>query len=1081
MKHAQKAAVLNKSFWMFGGAGLAAACLCASTAFASATIDPDTNILTFDVTSGDETYAQEIPSTVASIVKTGAGKIILTVASTGFTGKTVSIDEGVLEIQHKDALGSGNTVTVENGAQYRMIYNATQNDCGGQNNDIVLKGGAGPDNKGALYGTGLSATTASDYFWGNVTLEGDAAIGCGNARGFGKTLDLNGHTLSLVSGAIRLAGTSSLANALLTVRHPGKIRLVSGTICIQGIPVFEGNGTFEAAGGNIQMWNLANPVLWKLKVEDANLRLQMGNSQINKKVDPLCDVWSGDVVVGSGRTFSLYGNGVSRADQYLTIAGNISGEGAVCIEDSNAEYRLSGANTYSGGTKLGANSNTAGRLRVFADDCVSTNGPVQFVNGTLELHLEGGNITDEYISGLAEQMSSAKYSSPKGSIHFVTGAAQDFTLTSDLSPMHPSISFQHDGAGSLTFSSAMPPGVQLCNWLGNITFAGDHNREVWYFNFATGTVTVAGGTLGRPYYDGNRFYRVGSTNNESSARLRVQDGGKLIFTRATNGDKSEALVVDDTGTKPAILELHEGSVTTGRIDVAISENSKGVVYQYGGDVHHTARAGNDGTIARYGQGYWWMGGGTFAIDASNPYLVLSSRRNAEAQFEVQDGAVTIPGANSLLVGRHSAFAEFYMGGGTASINQIRVGGDLNYSEDKGATAGGIGIVTLSGTNSPTLTTASLRLNERTNEYTSVVNLNAGKLVTPSIADCTLSIASRVNCKSFVNFNGGALKFNGAKDPFTSGLPTRITVFGGGATFEFTQSGDHTPSFSLLAPEGRGIKSITVPAAAAVTGYAMPPVVKISGGGGEDATAHVRFDPRTGTIDRDIEVTSPGINFETVPTVTITAPDMKTPVVCEVELTDEVQEDGGLTLKGSDGTARNFVPGSSALTYNYKGPTVVEAGITLYPRISGVPNPFSTSKELRIAGGAYSAWNSNPSWRRVGGYGTTRAWESNGYYVTDALFFRAQDLEQGLHLNHDTGWINLGEDCVVEIDDFSMLTQRKYTLLTFVNEGTPNYPKGLKGSAPRLADGAPTGWRLRLSSDKKTLRLVHDEGTILLLR
>ena len=148
MKHVQRNTVVNKSLWMFGGAGLAAACLCGSTAFASATIDPDTNILTFDVASGEEAYAQEIPSTVAGIVKTGAGKIVLSVASTGFTGKTVLIDGGALEIQHKNALGSGNTITVAKDAQYCMKYDGTQTDCGGQNNDIVLMGGTGPDGNG---------------------------------------------------------------------------------------------------------------------------------------------------------------------------------------------------------------------------------------------------------------------------------------------------------------------------------------------------------------------------------------------------------------------------------------------------------------------------------------------------------------------------------------------------------------------------------------------------------------------------------------------------------------------------------------------------------------------------------------------------------------------------------------------------------------------------------------------------------------------------------------------------------------------------------------------------------------------
>ena len=100
----------------------------------------------------------------------------------------------------------------------------------------------------------------------------------------------------------------------------------------------------------------------------------------------------------------------------------------------------------------------------------------------------------------------------------------------------------------------------------------------------------------------------------------------------------------------------------------------------------------------------------------------------------------------------------------------------------------------------------------------------------------------------------------------------------------------------------------------------------------------------------------------------------------------------------------------------------------------------------------------------------------------ALFFRAEDLEQGLCLTHDCGYITLGDGVVVEIDDFSKLTQRKYTLLKFEYNGTQsgddNY---LHGSAPRLAEGAPVGWKLRLSANKKTLTLVRNEGTILLLR
>ena len=1054
-----------------------------AAAFATATLDPDTNILTFDVESGEETYSTALGSTIAGIVKTGAGKIILTAAATGFTGKPVAINGGMLEIQHKDALGSGNTVTVENGAQYRMVYNATQNDCGGQNNDIVLKGGDGPDHKGALYGTGLSANTASDYFWGNVTLEADAAIGCGNARGFGKNLDLGGHTLSLVSGAIRLAGTSSQANSLLTVKNPGKIRLVSGQVCLQGIPVFEGSGIFEAAGGGIQMWNLANPVLWQLKVEDANLTIQMGSSLINKKVDPLCDIWSGDVVVGASRTFSLSGSGASKADHYLTIAGNISGEGAVSI-GSYAEYRLAGTNTYSGGTTIGANS-----LRIYADGNVSTNGPVRLSGGVLEVHLENAKITSDYVSGLAAAMAVSQYSSGNGTLRFITDAVQDVTLTSDFSPMHPSIAIYHAGTGSLTLSGEMisdpsSSGAMLRNTAGTMTFDGDWSRRLWSFNCFGGTMEVAGGSLWREYNGGSTrlVFNIGSSNDVSSARMRVLDGGTLCFP-GNGGDSSEAVTVDDLGAKPAILEIHDGATVTAKVQVAYAEKARGAVYQYGGDMFHMTRPGNDGAIGNFGQAYWWMEGGTFKAENANPYLGLATRTGSESQFEVQGGTVSITGDNSLQICRGGASnAEFYMGGGTATINQILLGGELRWAADKGADPGGQAVLTLTGTNNPSLTSTTVRLNDRTNQFTSVVNLNAGLLAVKNFYDYTRTSETRRDCKSFVNFNGGAVKFTGVKDVFAAGLPTRITVFGGGATIELTQGGDHVPSFSLLAPQGRGIRSITVPDGATTEGYAMPPVVYITGGGGEGATAHVRFNPRTGRIDREIEVTSPGWSFTEAPTVTITAPDMKTPVVCEVELTDEVQEDGGLTLRGSDGdnSARNFVPNSTAVTYNYRGPTVVEPGVTFYPRVSGVPNPFSTSRELRMAGGAYSAWNSNPSWRRVGGFGKTRSWDSNRLDVSEALFFRAQDLEQGRYLEHDTGRLKLNSGCVVEIDDFDALTGDVYTLVLLPKDQANNYLDGTPKFAADVAEANPR-WRLHLAANKKKLTLRHLKGAVFSVR
>ena len=80
------------------------------SAWATATLDG--NILTFNVESGEETYSSTLTSTIEGIVKTGAGTIILTASSTGFTsGKPITISGGAIEIQNANALGSVNPET----------------------------------------------------------------------------------------------------------------------------------------------------------------------------------------------------------------------------------------------------------------------------------------------------------------------------------------------------------------------------------------------------------------------------------------------------------------------------------------------------------------------------------------------------------------------------------------------------------------------------------------------------------------------------------------------------------------------------------------------------------------------------------------------------------------------------------------------------------------------------------------------------------------------------------------------------------------------------------------------------------
>ena len=1025
-----------------------------AAAFATATLDPDTNILTFNVESGEETYSTAIGPTVAGIVKTGAGTIVLDTASASFTsGKPITVNGGILKITHKDALGSGNTVTVAGNATLSMVFAAESNK-GGEKNDIVLQQDATLQVGGAENG---------DYFIGNVTLAGDATIDVQSRRGLGKTLDLAGYTLTRIGNNVEFmfAGNGT-AGTTAVVKGPGTIlNSVAGTITLMGAPSFQGEGTIESALGSttINMWNLAVPMPWKFKAtESAYFRLGRGYVG-GQSANPAANIWAGDVEIAAGKVLQLTRG--SYPDDYLTISGDISGAGSVSV-GTTAEYRLSGRNnTYSGGTAINANT-----LKVFADGNVSTNGPIKINGGVVELHLDGGNLSSAYVEGMAKQMAQSAFSDGHGTLRFVTSYGTDATLTSDMSAMHPSIAIHHEGDGSLTLSGNIPSGAQPVNQAGSFYLDGNWSRNVWAFICRSGQMDVKGGSLTRPFHDGKRTFKVGDSNDVASARMRVQSGAMLDFPRGSSSDVSEPITVQDAGSKPAILEIHDGATVTAKVQVASAENTKGAVYQYGGDVYHMTRPGNDGSIGYFGKAYWWMNGGTFKSDNANPYLGLGSRTGSESQFEVQGGDVTIGGDNSLLICRGGASrSEFYMGGGTANIGKIRMGGELTYGADHGADPGGMAVLTLSGTNNPSLTSSAVRLNERTNEFTSVVNLNAGLLTASTLSDVTKSSATRKDCKSYLNFNGGALKTANTALIDSGAALTKVTVYGKGGSIDITATGQVNWNVPFQRPEGRGIKSITVPAEVALDGYAMPPVVYISGGGGDGATAHVRFNPRTGTIEREIEVTCPGWGYMVEPTVTITEPDMKTTVTCEVALTEGDQEDGGLTVKKGGSGSSAYLMVYAANTYT--GDTVIAGGTFYMQHAEAIP----LHSNIRLAGGHLATRSFNPSRARLGGYGSFASWDSNRFTITGEIYYDAADLAQGRKIRCSGGHFYIGSDCALTINGLDSLPGGTYLLMDTSGTGK------IHGTA-RFANDNPR-WKVAFSESKITLKYVR--GTTFTIR
>ena len=1021
----------------------------AASAWATATLDPDTNILTFNVESGEETYSSAFTSSIAGIVKTGAGTIILNTASTSFTGgKPITISGGAIEIQNADALGSGNTVTVANNATFRIVYSSGN----GQANDIVLQGGS------TLYLAGGGGNL--DYFIGNVTLTGNATINTQSRRGFGKTLNLGGYTLTRTGSNVEFVFSGNgTAGTTATVEGPGTIRIADKcTVTFMGSCTIDANVVFENTAGDtvFNMWNRISPIPCAL-MATANTKFQMGSGLINNVGGtPLANIWNGNVEIASGKTLQFSGRS-ARAGDYLTIGGVISGAGAVKIYDTNgAIIQFKGVNTYTGGTTV-----QSSLLRACVDGAIPTSigtGALVMSGGELQLSLDAGGYTDAGINTLFNTLDNNV--SKSGTMTVYTSAGTDATCAADFSRIHPSIGIWHKGEGKATLTGAVPSGAMLRNAdQGTVAFGGDNSRTLWGFQVYGGTMDVTGGSFYRAYYDGNRVYRIGDSNDVANVRMRVMTGGRLYFPNS--GSNCEKVYVEDKGRKPSILEIHDGGAVTGLVCVGHAANTMGAVYQYGGTFKHLSAAGRDGWLAKAGGAFYGLYGGTFDVEG---WLGVAGDKFGVGMMEVGGGTFNVTGSGSpLVIGRSAGHAELYMDGGTMTVANRIVMGGFEYAPDPDV-EGGSAVLTLAGTNNPTLTlSGQLQMCERTNSYTSVVNLNAGTVTASSIQVAEWHKAERAGCKAYVNFNGGTLKSS-----FTSVLsatdvaPTRVTVFGKGATIDYS-GGNANWNVPFLRPEGRGIKSITIPAAATVTGYAIPPVVTISGGGGEGATAHVRFNSRTGTISRDVEVTSPGWGFIVEPSVTITAPDMKTSVACDVVLTEGEQEDGGLTKKGS---GLMYVYAANT----YTGETVVAEGTFYMQHASALP----PKSNVRLVGGHFATKNFNPSRARLSGYGTFASWDSNYFTITNKIAFLASDLEQGRKIQCTGGHFRIGSECVISIDGIDTLTKDRYTLMDTTGTGV------IEGTA-RLAGDSAQRWRGSVSSDGKTMSLRRILGTSFVIR
>jgi autotransporter-associated beta strand protein len=352
--------------------------------FNTADISPRLNALgtdgaTFDTSSNNVTLATPITGS-GPLIKAGSGTLALVAANT-YTGGT-TITSGRVNFTTAASFGSGN-ITLNGGELQWATGNTvdisprlnaigpggTTFDTNGNNitfatviagSGPVIKTGAGTLTLTAAntYTGGITITgglvnfaTAANFGTGNITLYGGALQwAAGNtvdisprldALGFDATFDTNGNNVTLATaitgaGPVIKAGAGTLTLTAANTYNEGT-QLNTGTIAV-GSNTALGTGTVALNGGVLQSSG-GNPTLANAVSLNTDTTISGSNA----------------FTLGGAFTLNGFKSLTVTNTAQTTISGAI-GESSlsILIKQGSGELQLTGANTYTGGTLIGA-------------------------------------------------------------------------------------------------------------------------------------------------------------------------------------------------------------------------------------------------------------------------------------------------------------------------------------------------------------------------------------------------------------------------------------------------------------------------------------------------------------------------------------------------------------------------------------------------------------------------------------------------------------------------------------------------------------------------------------------------------